>query len=177
MTQTHPISNIIGNKGHLFEDTILEKLDKNSFNLWECKKELHHTDKTSKEIDISFCYKNILFIAELKSIVRSFASEAGTIKALEFRRKKLEEALRESEDKADWLKNHKKGTNYEIPKGIDLIVPFVISPFPEYIWSINEKYWLTKEIPRICLASELKSLLKDEVYSEIINKSYVRFLN
>jgi len=52
---------------------------------------------------------------------------------LEFRREKFENALREIDDKADWLKKDREGLNYKIPKSIDLIIPIVISPFVEYI--------------------------------------------
>jgi hypothetical protein len=174
MTKTHPISQDIDNKGTVFEKMVFENLKSINFNLWECQKKLKHSDNTSRQVDITFIYKDILFIAELKSIVRSMDYEIGKSKALEFRKNKLVKALKQCEKTSDWLMKHQVGTNFELPKNIKFIVPIVITPFPEYIWTKDNQYWLTQNISRICLVSELKDLINDKAYCQIINRPFIR---
>ena len=163
-------------KGHLFEDAIIQRLEKNNLQLWECKKILKHKDKTSKEIDISFCYKNVLYIGELKSNKMSMAFFEGDDNALEFRKKKLTKALNEVEEKAKWLLNHKEGKNYKIPETVNVIIPIIVSPFAEYIWSLEEELWINKTTPRICIASDLYKLATDEIINEVVKKPFAYYL-
>lgn len=163
-------------KGHLFEDAIIQRLEKNNLQLWECKKILKHKDKTSKEIDISFCYKNVLYIGELKSNKMSMAFFEGDDNALEFRKKKLTKALNEVEEKAKWLLNHKEGKNYKIPETVNVIIPIIVSPFAEYIWTLEEELWINKTTPRICIASDLYKLATDEIINEVVKKPFAYYL-
>jgi hypothetical protein len=81
--------------------------------------------------------------------------------------------LVEVDDKANWLMSRRKGTNYEIPESIKIIIPIVVSPFVEYIWSTNEDLWLTKEIPRICTLKELKELV---LHKHTISEKHIRYV-
>lgn len=176
-SQMHFIKNNNPEKGHIFEDAVIDRLNKKGFNLWLCKKEMNHPDGSSKEIDVSFYIKNVLFICEMKCINKSFAFDIGDIEALDFRKKKLIKALTESEDKVNWLLAHKNGNNYNVPNYIDAFVPLVITPFVEYIWAIDDYLWLTEKIPRICTPFELEQLLADDsLLSDLIAKPFVRFL-
>jgi hypothetical protein len=117
-----------------------------------------------------------MFICEVKSITKSFAFELGDIEALEFRRRKLESALDQADDKADWLAARKCGDNYAIPEAIHALVPMVISPFTEYIWTTNSNLWLTEKIPRVCLASDVDQLTNDDALSEIVKRPFVKYV-
>jgi hypothetical protein len=175
LTKHHFLKGDLSAKGPLFEEGIKTKLINKGYHVWFCSKELKQSDGTKKEIDISLYIENILFIAELKCINRSFDFEEGNIKALEFRRKKFVDALREIEDKADWLKKNREGLNYKIPKSIDVIIPIVISPFVEYIWSKNPNLWLTKNVTRICTYQEIIKILDQKKYKELFTKPFTRF--
>jgi len=164
-------------KGHLFEDTVINQLKKRGINIWECKKKLEHKDGTSKEIDISFIYKGFLFIGELKSTKMSLNFIKGDFKSLEFRKAKIIDALQEVDDKANWLRLHTNGTNYCILKDVKAIVPFVVTPFTEYLWSRDDNLWLTDLIPRVCTPTECVTLCKDEIIKSLVDKPFVKILS
>ena len=175
--QTHNIpGRNIGKKGRIFEDNVINKIKKANLNIWENQKELKGYDSTSKEIDVSFYDKNVLFICELKCIKRSLSYITGDFKALKYRKDKFILALNEIEEKANWILTHKKGYNFKVPDFIKIIVPVVISPFIEYIWDRDDYYWICSDIPRICNISELLEVLGKDYISEIIKKSFVKFL-
>lgn len=176
MTQTHFLKAQIDKKGVLFERHLMEMLEHKGLKLWVCHKELRHFDGTSREIDISFFHKGILFIAELKCITRSLAFERGDIEALEFRRRKLQAAVEKVDECADWLSTRREGTNYKIPDETYAIVPFVVSPFTEYVWATDQRLWLTDEVPRICLPSEVEHLVDAEALNEVLKRPFVRYL-
>ena len=177
LKQTHFIpGKNIGKKGRIFEDDIINKIKKSNLNIWECQKKLKGYDGTLKEIDVSFYDKNVLFICELKCIKRSISYISGDFKALKFRKDKFIQALNDVEDKIYWILNHKEGNNFKIPDCIDAIVPVVISPFIEYIWDIDDYYWISSSVPRICTISELLELLKKDYYNEIIKKPFIKYI-
>jgi hypothetical protein len=125
--------------------------------LWFSKK-LRHPDGTSREIDASFLKGEALFICELKCVGLSWAFSEGTREALDFRRGKCEDGLRQVDSKASWLAEHTSGLNYELPQGTTAIVPLLVSPFVEYIWSREPNLWLSDEVPRICTPGELRKV-------------------
>lgn len=142
-------------KGRIFEDHVIEMLSKSGAKLWECQKELEAHDGSSKEINVSFVIGEMLLVCELKSITRSSAYETGESGALEFRKLKMLEALQESNGKVVFLICNPVGQNYALPDGVTSLVPFVASPFVEYIWSVDPEFWMTDEIPRVCTPKDL----------------------
>jgi hypothetical protein len=175
-SQTHFIIGDLEGKGLLFEASVKQKAKNEGMSLWDIPKQLKHSDGTSRNVDLAFYLNNILFICELKSINKSFAFEIGNIQALNFRQTKLISALAEADDKARWLQTRRIGSNYKIPDSVDALVPLVVSLFVEYIWSTDNNLWLTENIPRVCLPSELEELVKDESLAEIIKKPFVVFV-
>ena len=176
LTKLHFLKGNLSEKGPLFEKNIKDKFKNKGYNIWAYRKELKQGDGTKKEIDIAFYIKYVMFIIELKCITRSFDFEEGNIKALEFRREKLGNALHDIDDKADWLKKSKKGLNYKIPSSISVIVPVVISPFVEYIWTTDLNLWLTKDVPRICAYQEILDILDQKKYKEFSTRPFIRFI-
>ena len=161
-------------KGHAFERIVIERLKKKGFKLWKCQQKLVHSDGTSKEIDVSFVFDGCLFVAELKCNTMALNHACGTTSYLNRRKKgKVQTAICESDDKADWLKDHPNGTNYELPDSIQRIIPFAVSPFVEYIWGKEDNLWLTDSIPRICTPSECELLCDESILAEISKKPYV----
>ncbi|PKR77563.1 hypothetical protein CEY16_06385 [Halalkalibacillus sediminis] len=172
------ITDIIGadetKKGHLFEEYVRNKISENSFNIWVSQKELKQKDGSKKEIDVSFIYKNVLFICECKSNKMSLMyGTIGDKKSLDHRKMKMLKALKQVDVKATWLSKSKVGTNYEVPSEIDYIVPLVISPFTEYIWNYSDHLWLNHETPRILLPSEIIDFNYDANIKHILNQGYV----
>lgn len=174
-TELHKLSSSKDEKGPMFERIINERLNNIGYQMWE-HKTLYGLDGSKKEVDVSFIYKGYLFLGEQKTKNRALNYIAGGKKSLEFREKILKEALQQVEDTANWLKDNPMGTNYEMPNDVIAIIPFVITPFVEYIWSKDSQYWITDTIPRICTPKECEMLCKDEVIEQIKDKPYVVFL-
>ena len=160
-------------KGHAFESIVIDRLKKKGFNLWKCQQKLIHSDGTSKEIDVSFVFGKCLFVAELKSNTMALNYACGTRSFIKHRKDKVTTAINQSDDKAEWLKTHPRGTNYALPDNIHKIVPFAVSPFVEYIWEKDDNLWLTGSIPRICTPSECELLCDEHILAEINQKPYV----
>lgn len=160
-------------KGHAFESIVIERLKKKGFKLWKCQQKLVHSDGTSKEIDISFVFGKCLFVAELKCNTMALNYACGTRSFIKHRKDRVQTAISESDDKADWLKAHPSGTNYALPDNIQKIIPFAVSPFVEYIWDKGDNLWLTDSIPRICTPLECELLCDENIVDEICPKIYV----
>jgi len=124
------------------------------------KRECHAFDGTRKQIDAAFAVNDTLIIVECRAIGRSIGYDRGNRTAIEFRSKKIEMALRDVDDKARWLARHKTGTNYDI-NDFHRILPIVVTPFAEFIHSLDTYYWLTEDLPRVITPDELKKALED----------------
>jgi hypothetical protein len=163
-------------KGSVFEDYVIEELTSKGFKLWERQKTLKARDGTQKEIDVSFLLGTAMFVCECRSISMSRAYERSEKDALKFRRAKFESALDDCDNLAGWLSRHRFGANFRVPQSIDIIVPVAVSPFVEYIWSVDESLWLTEEIPRVCTPDELGSITDRDILSEIVKRPFVRYI-
>jgi hypothetical protein len=128
----------------------------------ECK----GIDGESREVDAAFGRGKILIIAECKANARSIAYDRGDIAALNFRRKKFEEALGQVDDKANWFALHRVGTNYDLTP-FDAILPVVVTPFKEFMPSLDSRYWVRPELPRVLTPDEFAELLADPQVEEI----------
>jgi hypothetical protein len=118
-------------------------------------------DGSKKQIDASFEDNDMLIIAECRAFGRSFGIDRGEPAAIQYRLRKVNEALRDIEGKGRWLASHAKGMNYDV-SGYRIIIPVAVTPFREYIPSLNYWYWLTPSVSRVLSPSELDELLSDE---------------
>ena len=118
-------------------------------------------DGTSKQIDASFEYGQRLVIVECKSAGRSIDLDRGNPVAINKRNIFITESLKKLDEKAVWLSNHPIGGNYDVSKYLD-ILPILVTPFAEFIPSLDSFYWLDEEIPRIITLQELENLLDNE---------------
>jgi hypothetical protein len=122
----------------------------------------------SREVDAAFGCGRSLIIVECKANARSIAYDRGDFAALSFRRKKFEDALDQIDEKAVWLSNHPKGINYDI-SNYEAILPVVVTPFKEFMPSLNERYWIRPQLPRVLMPHELKELLGDPEIDSIVH--------
>ena len=113
-----------------------------------------------KQIDYAYAGFTYLIIVECKAVGMSIGFDRGDPIAIKFRTENVvERALTEVDDKANWLAQHPKGSNYDITS-YSHILPLAISPFVEFIPSKNPRYWLTDIIPRVLTPREFKHFLK-----------------
>jgi hypothetical protein len=121
-----------------------------------CKLDKAH----KKEIDNSFGIGSTLVIVECKCNSMSLAFLKGDAGAVNYRKEKIEDAFKQVDDKAIWLSKHPIGRNYNISK-YRKILPIVVTPFVEYVHSLNKRYWLSEELPRVLIPNELNRILSD----------------
>lgn len=115
-----------------------------------------------RQIDYAVARGTHLVIAECKAVAQSIAFDRGDPRAIQYRTENVvERALSEVDDKAKWLATHQVGTNYDI-SAYDRILPVAISPFVEFIPSLQPRYWISQEIARVLTPKELDNLLDDE---------------
>jgi hypothetical protein len=129
-------------------------------------KQIFGYDNTSRQVDAAFAVEDVLVICECKVVGRSIAVERGSADALATRKKVIDTALREIDEKAQWLLAHPKGTNYDITE-FHYILPLGVTPFTEFIPSRDTYYWLNDRVPRVLSPHELAELLKPEVLPAI----------
>jgi hypothetical protein len=114
----------------------------------------------SRQIDAAFDLGELLVITECRAVGRSFGIERGDPKALAFRRAKIDQALHDIDEKAHWLASHVLGKNYDVRR-YRRILPIAITPFVEFIDSLDPRYWLSSELPRVLSPHELHHALED----------------
>jgi hypothetical protein len=120
----------------------------------------------ARQIDAAFSLIGRLVIVECKVVGWSIGFDRGNPEAIAFRKRIIDEALDEVNEKASWLAQNPVGTNYDIT-GFEDITPIVVTPFAEYIPSLHERYWLTESLPRVCTAEELRQALEDDTLRQV----------
>lgn len=128
--------------------------------LWETEKELK-ADKKQRELDVGFVERDVLWLVECKSYAAAVEVERGDHGRLRTRREKLDCYLERARTLRELLLEQRKGRNYEVPDGVARLEYVVCTPYPEWIPSLETKYWLSSDTPRICTPSELLSYLTE----------------
>jgi hypothetical protein len=118
------------------------------------------------QIDAAFAAGETLIIAECRAVGRSFGVDRGDENALNYRRQVVDKALNDVDEKAHWLSKNPVGVNFDISQ-FKKILPIAVTPFVEYIPSINSSYWLTDELPRVMTPSELKDALDSGILETV----------
>lgn len=126
---------------------------------------------SQRQIDFAASVDYHLVIAECKAVSRSIAFDRGDPQAIKYRHiNVVEKSLLDADEKARWLAKNPVGTNYNISRYKD-ILPVGISPFVEYIPSLDQHYWISRDKPRVMTPKELHELLTD---INLIRKSFNR---
>ncbi len=124
-------------------------------------RECRALDGTSRQVDASFEKGDILIIAECKAIAQSLGYARGDATAQKYRMDKLSEAFAQVDDKAQWLAARPVGRNYRVGSHIRWICPLVVTPFTEFMPSLDQKLWLhVLREARVMKPSELLEALK-----------------
>lgn len=127
-------------------------------------------DGTRRQIDAAFEIEDVLIIVECKAVGKSFGFERGDFEAVAYRNRIIETALQAIDEKGRWLAANHVGKNYNIQK-FKKILPIVVTPFIEYIPSLNLHYWLSEDLPRVMSPRELQKALEKGIFKEIAMRS------
>jgi len=149
-------------KGIDFQSEVKRYLEREirNYRPWVVPNKLKFNDGTEGDVDCAFIHKGVLFLAECKAFSTSPEFDQGLPSALRSKQQKIDAALKQVDDIAVKISQQPKGRNYELPKEVKFIVPLVLTPFPEYIHTRSDAYFLTPDIPRICTPEELVQYLK-----------------
>lgn len=115
-----------------------------------------------RQIDAAFEVGDSLVIIECRAVGRAISFERGDPEAIKFRIRKINKALEKIDETATWLAQNPEGRNYNIKK-FSYIIPIAITPFNEFIPSLDSKYWLTENLPRILTPVEFKEALEKDM--------------
>ena len=121
-------------------------------------RQLFAKDGTSRQVDASFAVRKRLIIAECRAWSRSIGFEKGQIEAVKQRTAKIEKTMHDVDKKAQWLASNPVGRNYDVSR-FSKVIPVGVVPFPEFIPSLFEWYWLRPGVPRVLTPDELRKEL------------------
>jgi hypothetical protein len=114
----------------------------------------------SRQVDAAFEVGDSLVIVECRAVARSFGVDRGDVRAIQFRTELVDRTLNDIDEKARWLAANPVGTNYDVRK-YKSIIPVGVTPFVEYMPSLDPFYWLNEKTPRVLTPFELKNALDD----------------
>ncbi len=179
-----PISRISGETGnkksaHFEKKTnteVIKIFSKNSH--WIGREKICNNKGECKEVDASFYIGKFLFILECKSINVSFGFDKGDVRSINYRIERLKEGLKQVDDKAIFIAKNKYALTKPIPRGVEYVVPILITAFPEYIWERSENLFLDldKDLPRILTLKELQEI-KNINLNKLTSLPYIIKLN
>jgi hypothetical protein len=130
------------------------------------------TTGEKRQIDYATVVNNHLIITECKVVSKSIGFHRGQPEAIKYRQKKVvDKSISEIDKKAEWPIKNPIGKNYNISTYVD-ILPLGISPFVEFIPSLNQKYWIKDRIPRVLTPPEFRDLIDNE---QIIHEAWNKF--
>ncbi|MDP2814813.1 MAG: hypothetical protein Q8N92_10240, partial [Erysipelotrichaceae bacterium] len=159
-------------KGTIFEKIVAKKVEE-SFGQESVifkHKEMIAKNGIKIEIDVAFEYKNILIVAECKAVNRAKIDFLGRKTSIEFRKMKVSDALAQLDKTVQNLLLYFE--RKVIPDNIIGILPILVTPTVEYMWSTDSQYWISQDIPRVISIDEIADLKKCIKYKDIKNKNY-----
>jgi hypothetical protein len=128
-------------------------------------------DGTSKQVDASFISGDLLVIVECRAFAMSIGYDRGELDAQQYRINRIDKALRDISEKARWLADRPNGHNYNIDDNVQWICPCVVTPFVEFIPSLDEVYWLADDLARVLTPTELSTASKAGKFTSTVHKS------
>jgi hypothetical protein len=117
------------------------------------------TSSEEREVDVAIIVDETLFILECKAHAVHPAFDRGEADALERRKDLNVQALDQADSLAAFLAANPNGNDYHIPENVRHIVSAAVSPFPEYIDTKTDYWFLTERIPRVCTPEEIVSFI------------------
>lgn len=170
-----PISKKKDVKGGLFEDIII-KIIESKFgedSIWIKKRKLK-VGKRTREIDVSFVYKDVLIILECKAVNLSWGFFNGDTEAIEFRNMKNMKAIDQADTTLTFIEDNIDNLNIPVPQEIEFVASLLVSPHPEYIWSVDENLFIDSNTPRILAAKELDTVINDNFLNKLKQTPFCR---
>jgi hypothetical protein len=112
------------------------------------------------EIDIGWLSHGVLVLVECKGRGMHPDVDRGVAEALAIRTRDNEKSLDQIFKAATALLEQFKE---RLPKDAEMVVPLVVTPFPEYVPERSDRWLLTEALPRVMTVHELVEQLADPV--------------
>lgn len=143
-----------------FETAVVARAGAEGFEPWKQTAELRHHDGEQREIDAGFVAGDVLYVVECKAYAQNPRIDRGDWTARLSRQEQLLCYLEQARTLAEFISAERSGSNYELHDQVARVEHLLCTPGVEFIWSSEERLWLTEEIPRICSVAELMIVLK-----------------
>jgi len=132
---------------------------------WRCSEAIHFRHHFAealgeREIDVSFRLKDCLVVVSCKAQSLAPAFDRGEPDALGVRLARINESLREADEIIRALAEERRGLDFEIPHDVEWVLGVACSPHVEYFPMRSDWYFLTPDIPRVCVPEELVAFLE-----------------
>ena len=114
-----------------------------------------------RECDAAVRVGDTLFLCECRAMERPLDFEIGRVQTVERRTIDLQKKVDQVLSLGDFVRQAPRGTNYDFSWARE-IVPLVVSPFIEWIWTKDGSAWLNETIPRVLSAREAVTLMRGE---------------
>lgn len=145
-----------GDKGTSFEDSFHRLLQSNGTPPLP-NRELRWKDARGKthrrETDAAIRVGSTLFLCECRSMERPLDFDLGKPKTVDHRTADLDDKVNQVLSLSEFVAKHPKGSNYDFTWATE-IIPLVVSPFAEWIWSLDKRLWIDSDTPRILSVTE-----------------------
>jgi len=112
-----------------------------------------------REIDVSFLFKDCLVVVSCKAQSLAPAFDRGEPDALAGRLARINESLREADEIIRALAEEPRGLDFEVPAEVTWVLGISCSPHVEYLPMQSDWYFLTPNMPRVCVPEELIEFL------------------
>lgn len=152
-------------KGPGFEAAFADLARANNLEVVVQSKELV-VGQSPREIDVAIRSGNCLILCECRASERPLNFEIGDPRTISKRGEDFQGKVDQVLSLSELLRQHPKGASYDFGWAQE-VVGVVVSPYIEWIWSLEEQLWVSKQplIPRILSAPEaifyIKSLSCD----------------
>ena len=129
------------------------------------------------DLDFTFALGNVLVLADAKAELLRYPTETMYRNAVQTRWKDTREYLEKIKETAQLLAVQRNRSNFSKGMaGIEYILPLVCRPYPEWVLSLDDTYWLRKPhqeaedpgVPRVLTPGELRVFFEGMTESELI---------
>ncbi len=129
--------------------------------MWRCSA-LLRAGGLVRDVDAPFITGETLWVIECKAYAAGYRVERGDYAALQDRWRTLNRDLAYALSLAEYIRDHHEGQPWELPATVTRIVHCVCIPLAEHMYEQGDEYWLSSDVPRVCLPRELVEFARTE---------------
>lgn len=143
-------------RGTIFEATVRSSVDKiqASSGIQLGPRKIYKDGQLIDEIDLMVRKHRTVFVCECFSMWMPLNFEIGDPNTIDARTAKIDEKIDQAMETCRFLSKNPTGANYDY-SDVEEFIPIVISPFVEWLPKPNDRYWISKTVPRVMAIDEL----------------------